>query len=181
MQTFNGTSAIHLSFVFISFNSYFSEMKKIKNWIKIRHFRVPPDLCIKTRLRAQPLIWKWFFILMQIKHLSFSFKLILLFLCNLLFRYQASLWREIKYMHICNSVSSFLLHSRVVQNKTNTTGVTQLFCLETLWSWNKKQTFKQIESNKKEFPSWPRVNQLEFCKLYHGVRYISYAASSYRE
>ena len=31
MQTFNGTSAIHLSFVFISFNSYFGEMKKIKN------------------------------------------------------------------------------------------------------------------------------------------------------
>ena len=31
------------------------------------HFRVPPGLCIKTRLSAQPLIWKWFFILMQIK------------------------------------------------------------------------------------------------------------------
>ena len=27
----------------------------------------PPSLCIKTRLSAQPLIWKWFFILMQIK------------------------------------------------------------------------------------------------------------------
>ena len=33
----------------------------------IRHFRVPPGLGIKTRLSAQPLIWKWFFILMQIK------------------------------------------------------------------------------------------------------------------
>ena len=31
------------------------------------HFRVPLGLCIKTRLSAQPLIWKWFFILMQIK------------------------------------------------------------------------------------------------------------------
>jgi len=31
------------------------------------HFRVPPGLCIKTRLSVQPLIWKWFFILMQIK------------------------------------------------------------------------------------------------------------------
>ena len=29
---------------------------------KIRHFRVPPGLCIKTRLSAQPLIWKLFFI-----------------------------------------------------------------------------------------------------------------------
>ena len=33
----------------------------------IGHFRVPMGLCIKTRLNAQPLIWKWFFILMQIK------------------------------------------------------------------------------------------------------------------
>jgi len=33
----------------------------------ISHFRVPPGLCIKARLSAQPLIWKWFFILMQIK------------------------------------------------------------------------------------------------------------------
>ena len=35
---------------------------------KIGHFRVPPGLnSIKTRLNAWPLIWKWFFILMQIK------------------------------------------------------------------------------------------------------------------
>ena len=34
------------------------------------HFRVPPGLCIKTRWSAQPLIWKWFFILMQIKLFS---------------------------------------------------------------------------------------------------------------
>ena len=33
----------------------------------IGHFRVPPGLCFKTRLSAQPLIWKWFFIVMQIK------------------------------------------------------------------------------------------------------------------
>ena len=33
----------------------------------IGHFRVPPGLCFKTRLSAQPLIWKSFFILMQIK------------------------------------------------------------------------------------------------------------------
>ena len=31
------------------------------------HFRVSPGLCINTRLSAQPLIWKWFFILMQIR------------------------------------------------------------------------------------------------------------------
>ena len=36
----------------------------------IGHFRVPPGLCIKTRLGAQPLIWKWYFILMQIKLIS---------------------------------------------------------------------------------------------------------------
>ena len=33
----------------------------------IGHFRVPPGLCFKTRVDAQPLIWKSFFILMQIK------------------------------------------------------------------------------------------------------------------
>ena len=33
----------------------------------IGHFRVSPGLCIKTRLSAQPLIWKWVFILTQIK------------------------------------------------------------------------------------------------------------------
>ena len=33
----------------------------------VHHFLVPPGLCIKTRLSAQPLIWKWFFILMQVK------------------------------------------------------------------------------------------------------------------
>ena len=34
---------------------------------EIGHFRVPPGLCFKTRVGAQPLIWKSFFILMQIK------------------------------------------------------------------------------------------------------------------
>ena len=38
--------------------------------IIIGHFRVSPSLCVKTRLKAQPLIWKWFFILMQIKLIS---------------------------------------------------------------------------------------------------------------
>ena len=37
---------------------------------RIGHFRVPPGLCIKTRLGAQHLIWKWFFILMQINLIS---------------------------------------------------------------------------------------------------------------
>ena len=31
------------------------------------HFGVPPGLCFKTRVGAQPLIWKWFIILLQIK------------------------------------------------------------------------------------------------------------------
>ena len=33
----------------------------------IGHFCVPSGLCIKTRSSAQPLVWKWFFILMLIK------------------------------------------------------------------------------------------------------------------
>ena len=35
--------------------------------VPIVHFRVPPGLCFKTRVGAQPLIWKSFSILMQIK------------------------------------------------------------------------------------------------------------------
>ena len=37
------------------------------NPTKIGHFRVSPGLCFKTRVGAQPLIWKSLFILMQIK------------------------------------------------------------------------------------------------------------------
>ena len=39
------------------------------------HFRVLPDLWIKTRLRTQPLILKWFFILIQLK-LIFTRKIV---------------------------------------------------------------------------------------------------------
>ena len=35
--------------------------------MQVGHFRVSPGLCFKTRVGAQPLIWKSFFILMQIK------------------------------------------------------------------------------------------------------------------
>ena len=34
---------------------------------QIGHFQGPLGLCIKTWLSAQPLMWKWFFILMQVK------------------------------------------------------------------------------------------------------------------
>ena len=43
-----------------------STFQRLWKWNKLGHFRVPPGLCIKTLL-TQPLIWKWFFILMQIK------------------------------------------------------------------------------------------------------------------
>jgi len=48
----------------------------------VGHFGVPPGLCMKTKLGAQPLIWKWFFILMQIK---------LIFTRNV--SYLASFWK----------------------------------------------------------------------------------------
>ena len=35
--------------------------------VPIVHFRVPQGLCLKMRVRVQPLIWKSFFMLMQIK------------------------------------------------------------------------------------------------------------------
>ena len=46
------------------------------------HFRVPPGLCFKTRVGVKPLIWKSFFILMQIK-LVFTRKVV----------HQASFWK----------------------------------------------------------------------------------------
>ena len=41
------------------------KLKMVVNWIG--HFRVCSGLCFKTRVRAQPLIWKSFFIFMKIK------------------------------------------------------------------------------------------------------------------
>ena len=50
---------------------HFSEVEKNAHTLfqplSIGHFRVPPGLCFKTRVGAQPLIWKSFFILMQTK------------------------------------------------------------------------------------------------------------------
>ena len=43
-------------------------------FMTIGHFRVSPGFCIKTRLGVQPLIWKSFFILMQIKPMHFDKK-----------------------------------------------------------------------------------------------------------
>ena len=40
---------------------------KMEGLVSIGHFQVSPGLCFKTRVGAQPLIWKSFFILMQIK------------------------------------------------------------------------------------------------------------------
>ena len=44
-----------------------NKAKLISSTFEIGYFRVSPGLCIKTRLSAQPLIWKCFSILMQIK------------------------------------------------------------------------------------------------------------------
>ena len=46
--------------------AYFGTLTPLS--LTIDHFRVPPGLCLKTRVGAQPLIWKSFFILMQITH-----------------------------------------------------------------------------------------------------------------
>ena len=70
-------------------NSYWSRasldkdlyIKKVWSYCSIGHFWVASSLCFKVRLSARPLIWKWFFIFMQIKliftrkvpHLAFFF------------------------------------------------------------------------------------------------------------
>ena len=57
-------------------------MKPQTSCLIIGHFWVPPGLCFKTRVGAQPLIWKSFFILTQIK-LIFTRKVV----------YLASFWK----------------------------------------------------------------------------------------
>ena len=46
---------------------YFPGCTAGSNIVAMGHFRVPSGLCFKTRVGAQPLIWKSFFILTQIK------------------------------------------------------------------------------------------------------------------
>jgi len=79
----------------------------------IRHFRVSPGLCIKTRLSARPLIWKWFFILMQIKliftrkvvHLASFWKWGFLELGSGLFRYKCSFFAALSQFVSCSLVA----------------------------------------------------------------------------
>ena len=49
------------------FAADFISNSRLYSTLMIGHFRVPSGLCIKTRLSAQHLIWKWIFILMQLK------------------------------------------------------------------------------------------------------------------
>ena len=39
----------------------------VRRSIIIDYFRVAPNLCFKTRLSGKPMIWKYFFILMEMK------------------------------------------------------------------------------------------------------------------
>ena len=56
----------------------------------IAHFRVASSLCFKARLSAEPLIWEWFSILMQIKFWNitsgisakYHVQIMLLFVCT---------------------------------------------------------------------------------------------------
>ena len=54
-----------LSFAVIEYGT--GDWVKIRPWFSpmfhsaIGHFRVPPGFCFKTRIGAQPSIWKWFF------------------------------------------------------------------------------------------------------------------------
>ena len=49
--------------------------KSVEPREEIGHIRVPPGLCFKASVGAQPFIWKSFFILMQIK-LIFTRKIV---------------------------------------------------------------------------------------------------------
>ena len=62
-----------IGFIFLPCLLSFALFPKLP-FMTIGHFLVSPRLCIKTRLGAQPLIWKLFFILMQMKPMHFHKK-----------------------------------------------------------------------------------------------------------
>ena len=87
----------------------------------IGHFWVSPGLCIKTRLSAQPLMWKWFFILMQINsfftwkvvHLASFWKWGFLEFGSGLFTTLKGVWKLVTYHHkICVTTITPPVHVR---------------------------------------------------------------------
>ena len=81
----------------------------VLTWLLIGHFRVPPSLCFKTRVGAQPLIWKSFFILTQIK-LIFTRKVVHL----------ASFW---KWVFLELGTGLFLVKSKMATIVGDITGL----------------------------------------------------------
>ena len=66
IEVLNGILLFTIYIVKLLSSRFGQRLNETQDWL-VGHFRVPPGLCIKSRLNAQSLIWKWFFILMQIK------------------------------------------------------------------------------------------------------------------
>ena len=83
------------------------------------HFRVPPGLCFKTRVGAQPLIRKSFFILMNLK-LIFTRKGLHL----------TSFWKWGFLEHGSGLFALYLENFKMIRRLKIQTGVSIIFCLD---------------------------------------------------
>ena len=87
--------------------------REVKTAFFMSHFQVSLGFCIKKLWSAQPLIWKWFFILMQIKliftrkvvHLTSFWKWRFLELGNGLLTKEWSDKQHILYFYFCRDMT----------------------------------------------------------------------------
>ena len=144
---------------------------------RIGHFRVPPGLCFKTRVDARPLIWKSFFILMQIKliftreieHLASFWMWGFLelgsgLLCRIgvVSTFTLSRMSEVKKNHCSSFNSPEIKHLEDVGTISSWTGrqtvPTRLFKVAGLESWIKAMS---LSSLLEEYPGWT-ITRLAF-------------------
>ena len=126
----------------------------VLTWLLIGHFRVPPSLCFKTRVGAQPLIWKSFFILIQIK-LIFTRKVVHL----------ASFW---KWGFLELGTGLFLVNPRwrplLVTSQASSSATSHKIYLIVLigskafhWRQNHFEILHHIKNSGKGFNQFPRT------------------------
>ena len=72
------------------------------------HFRVVPSLCFKARLSVKPLIWKWFYILMQIK-----------LICTRKVLHLASFWKW-EFLELWNGLQTQINRPSTTGHRINT-------------------------------------------------------------
>ena len=122
-----------------------------------RPLRVPPGLCIKTRLSAQPMIWTWFFILMQIKLMFYVHKkscaLGLLFEGEVFWNSEGSgLFLESDFIAFINILLIKKHTRKLLCSYANWPFSTQWINQTSFDRWLKKERWQSIRSNGRMVP-----------------------------